>query len=127
MFNTGAWNGVNATFERLIDQRVYWSICQKHTKELPLRHAITKIDGKTTSDTGFSGPIGQLLCKVEEMEYDPSFVPLPDYPDMIEIPENILKDMSHDSKQCYLLEKAVKSGSLPISLQYMKCGESDHA
>ena len=35
-----------------------------HTNELPLRHAIELLDGKTTSDKGFSGPVGKLLSKV---------------------------------------------------------------
>ena len=124
--NTGWRNGVHASFERMVGHRVLWSICLKHTNELPLRHLISKLDGATSSDKGFSGPVCKYLTKVEEMEYNPDFQCIPDI-ELIEIPGDILKTMSNDSKQCYLLLQGLKSGSLPPNLQYMKCGPLNHA
>ena len=124
--NTGWRNGVHVSFERLVDHRVVWSICLLHTNELPLRHLIIKIDGPTSSDRGFSGPVCKNLSKVEEMEFDPDFVAIPEI-DLIDIPDAILQNMSHDSRQCYLLLQGIKTGSLPPNLQYMKCGPMSHA
>lgn len=75
--------GIIYWLEKLLERKVYWVICQLHTNELPLRHLIEalgkiflcisevyasyNLDGKTTSKDGFSGPIGKLLSKVNEV------------------------------------------------------------
>ena len=39
-------------------------MCFFHTNELPLRHLIADLDGKTNSDHTFSGPLGKALSSV---------------------------------------------------------------
>ena len=79
------------------------------------------------SGKGFTGPVCSLLSEVHSMDYNPNFQPLSGGEDLIDIPEEILRQMSTDQKTSYRLVTAVKSGSLPESLQYLKCGELSHA
>ena len=85
------------------------------------------MDGPTVSGRGFTGPVCSLLDKVERMEYNPNFKALSSGESLIDIPEDILSKMSTDQKTSYRLVSAVKSGSLPESLQYIKCGALSHA
>ena len=68
--NTGHRGGTHTHLEKLLGRKLYWGICCIHTNELPLRHLIAILDGPTSSDTGFTGPVCSLLSKVNEMEYD---------------------------------------------------------
>ena len=46
-----------------------------HTNQLPLRHLIDKLDEKTSSEDGFTGPVGKLLSSVPDMEMTYDFEP----------------------------------------------------
>ena len=61
-----------------------------HTNELPLRHLIERLDGPTTYKSGFSGPIGKTLLKVNEMDYNPDFEPLLGGEEFTDVPESVL-------------------------------------
>ena len=98
-----------------------------HTNELPLRHLITSIDGPTSSDTGFAGPVCSLLASVNDMQYNEDFKRLPGGEDLLEIPENILVNMSSDQQVSYKLVQAVKEGVLPPDLQEIRCGKISHS
>ncbi|KAF0297732.1 hypothetical protein FJT64_004840 [Amphibalanus amphitrite] len=125
--NTGWRRGIHAHLERLLERRLYWGICNIHTNELPLRHLISAVDGPTSSDKGFMGPVCSQLGGVCDMEYDPSFKAMPGGEDLIPIPEEVLTEMSNDQRNCYQLVMAVKSGHLPERLRQMKCGPLCHA
>ena len=125
--NTGWRGGSHAHLEKLLGRKLFWAICNIHTNELPLRHLISIIDGPTTSDKGFSGPVCTLLSKVDHMEYNPSFKAMPGGETLINIPEDILRNMSTDQKVCYKLVNAVKVGKLPPEMQDMLCGKISHA
>ena len=47
--NTGWRGGSNAHLERMLGHKCHWCVCASHTNELPLRHLIEKVDGKTNS------------------------------------------------------------------------------
>ena len=51
----------------LLKRKVFWVICQIYTNELPRCHLIEYVDEKTTSNGGFSGPIGKKLSNVISM------------------------------------------------------------
>ena len=53
----------------------YWSIL--HTNELPVRHLVTDIDGPTSWDKGFMGPVCSFLPKLDGVTYS-SFMALPE-------------------------------------------------
>ncbi|KAG0726565.1 hypothetical protein GWK47_036267 [Chionoecetes opilio] len=96
--NTG-WKGdTHAHLEKMLGRKLFWSIWGLHTNELPLRHLITSIDGPTSSDTGFTGPVCSLLSSVNEMQYNAEFRGVPGGEDLTEIPEYILVNMSTDQQ-----------------------------
>ena len=125
--NTGWKGGSHALLEQLLGRRLYWGICQIHTNELPLRHLIINLDGPTSSDRGFRGPVCSLLSVVNEMPFNPSFRALPIGEDLITMPEDIVNNLSTDQMTTYKLVKAVKSGYLPKEMQEMQCGPLCHA
>ncbi|KAG0712947.1 Ubiquitin fusion degradation protein 1 [Chionoecetes opilio] len=59
---------------------------------------IMSIDGPTSSDTGFTGPVCSLLSSVNEMQYNAEFRGVPGGEDLAEIPEYILVNMSMTSR-----------------------------
>ena len=117
--NTGWKGGVIANLEKLLGRtrKCHWCICMLHTNELPFLHLILGIDGATTSNVAFSGPIGKLLGSVNEMEYQPEFKALPGGEDLIILPKIVLDTMSTDQQLSYKLCNAVKNGCLPSDLR----------
>ena len=71
--NTGWKGGIIAWLKKLLGKKVTWLICQLHCNELGLRHLFTELDGKTSSKTGWSGPLGLLLKSLSKMEINPNF------------------------------------------------------
>ena len=65
--NTGIHNGVIRQLEELCGRPLQWAICQLHSNELPLRHLMDHLDGKTSGPRGFSGPIGKKLANCEDL------------------------------------------------------------
>ena len=98
-----------------------------HLNELPLRHLIENLDGKTMSADKFKGEIGKLLPKVDQFPINYNFRSLPDGDDLIYLPEDIVKSLSTDQQNCYLLVKAIKSGILPKDLANKKGGPINHS
>ncbi|KAG0719337.1 hypothetical protein GWK47_050703 [Chionoecetes opilio] len=121
--NMGWKGGTHAHLEKMLGRKLFWSICVLHTNELPLRHLITSINGPTSSDTGFTGPVCSLLFSVNEMQYNAEFRGVPGGEDLTEIPEYILVNMSTDQQVSYQRVQAVKRGVLPSELQEIKCGK----
>lgn len=125
--NTGWKGGTHALLEKMINRKLFWGICMIHTNELPLRHLIIGLDGPTSSDTGFTGPVCSLLGKVNTMTYNSEFKAVLGGEDLIKIPEAVLVKMSTDQQLSYRLVQAVKSGYLPPELQEVQCGKICHA
>ena len=96
-----------------------------HTNELPLRHLIQLIDGKTTSDTGFSGPLGKMLAKVLTLPINPDYKTV-NGPDLVTLPPDVVKDLSYDQKYGYKMVKAVTIGVLPMEMANCAIGLNDH-
>ena len=115
-----------AHLEKLLGHKCHWAVCMLHTNELPLRHLIQEIDGPTTSNTGFSGPIGKLLYRVNLMEFNADFTPILDGEPMAEMPEKVLRNMSTDQQLSFRLCKALKTGELPENLREIQCGPMNH-
>ena len=94
--NTGWKGGTHALLEELLGRRLYWGICSLHCNELPLRHLITNLDGPTSLDKGYMGPVCSLLSKVNEMPYNLGFKALPRGEGLITLTEEVLISMSSD-------------------------------
>ena len=56
------------------------------SNELPLRHLFEAIDGNTSGKESWTGPLGKMLPKVEELPLDPDFTVIEggDLPDLSE-------------------------------------------
>ena len=102
-------------------------ICNLHTNELPLRHLISALNGKTLSKDGFSGRIGKQLNEVNKMVKKSTFEAMLATEEVIELPYKVLKEMSTDAALSYRLLKAIWSGKLSPELANMKCGEICHS
>lgn len=59
--NTGCVGGSIHWVEVKLERKLNWLVCALHTNELPLRHLITTLDGKTLPSNEWSGKI--LLCQ----------------------------------------------------------------
>ena len=53
--------------ELLLGRKLNWIVCNLHTNELPLRHLIMAIDGKTMSNNRWTGPLGKMLDNVTDL------------------------------------------------------------
>ena len=107
--------------------KMHWLVCQLHTNELMLRKLIEKLDGKTDSRTGFSGPLGKMLSKVKDMKPDYKFKKIDVGPGLIKLPEEIVKDLSTDQNLLYLRCQAARSGHLPRDVALRKSGHIVHS
>ena len=111
--NTGRKAGVMAWLEKKLGRKYHWLICQLHTNELGLRALIERLDGKTCSKTGFSGPLGKLLATVKFMKPCYTFKKIQVGPDMIELSPQVVSEISTDQKNFYKRCLAAKTGILP--------------
>lgn len=122
--NTGKNGGVIRKLEEKLGRPMQWVVCQLHCNELPLRHLLEKLDGKTSGPHGFVGPLGKSLADCHTL--DPvDFQPIECELDGL-FPDTIT-DLSSD--QQYLLDicKAVSSGVCPTGLAGRSPGKLSHA
>ena len=68
-----------------------------HTNELPLRHLMEKMYGITSSKEGFTGPIGKMLAKGDDMERNLGFKNIPGLDPLVKIPDDVVENISTDS------------------------------
>ena len=96
--NTG-WEGGSFThIKTMLGQTLMWLKCFLHTNELPLKHLIQDLDGKTNSDHTFSGPLGKALDGVINLDINPKFKPITVGSPLFELDEDIIADLSTDQK-----------------------------
>ena len=126
--NTGWRGGAITEIEKRLKRKCIWLICALHTNELPLRHLMTSLDGKTISNNKFSGNIGKLIDTATTLKLQES---IPSIGINIELPtlnEKVENDLSADQKYLYQIVNAIKAGGqLPTSLQYRMIGPHNHA
>jgi hypothetical protein len=98
----------------LVQRNLYKGTC---TEELVQRNlykgtCTEELDEKSNSSTGCSGSLGKLMT-VDSMgrEYRIKVINLG--PEQIELPEDLLKDLSTDQNLLYQSAKAVHSGQPP--------------
>ena len=125
--NTGWKKGVMAWLEKKIGKKMHWNVCQLHTNELGLRHLVVKLDGKTDSKSGWSGFLGKLLAKVMAMKPKFDFKKIDVGPDLIKLPEDVVRDLSTDQNLLYLRCQAAKSGVLPRDVALRNTGQIVHS
>lgn len=121
--NTGNKGGIICLLEEKLERPLHWFVCLLHANELPLRHLMKNIDGKTTGPTQFDGPISRKLIDCENQKVT-DFVPIES--------ENIninfdLKDLSTDQQYLLQIYNAVSSGECSNQLAKKKPGKMHHA
>ena len=94
--NTGWEDGVVQFVESKLNKRLNWLICALHTNELPLRHLIVELDGKTLSNSKWSGELGKMLDMVAELNTNRNFETVTLSEHLLALPDKILKDLSTD-------------------------------
>ncbi|CAH0562965.1 unnamed protein product [Brassicogethes aeneus] len=122
--NTGKNGGIIRKLQEKLKRPLQWVICQLHSNELPLRHLLETLDGKTSGPHGFVGPIGKSLAdchKLDLVNFEPIECELDG------LLTNTITDLSAD--QQYLLDicKAVSSGVCPTGLGGRSPGKLSHA
>ena len=125
--NTGWRGGIITWVERFLGRKVNWLICQLHTNELGLRHLFEELDGKTSSKTGWSGDLGKLLKTTSNMGINYEFEPISLGPDIIDLPDEVVDDLSTDQNLLYRRAQAVRSGNLSRDLGLRKGGSLVHS
>ena len=63
--NTGEKRETIRLIKMKLNRLVHHFICQLHANELPLRHLVENLDGKTFGPRGFTGPIDKQLQNCE--------------------------------------------------------------
>lgn len=119
--NTGKNGGVIRLLEQNLEKPLQWIVCLLHANELPLRHLIEELDGKSSGPAGYSGTIGKRLSDCEKQPVV-QFEVIPS--EIIEIDSN---ELSTDQK--YLLEiyRAVSSGNCSQDLSCKNPGKMSHS
>lgn len=119
--NTGFKGGVIRLMEEELKKPLQWFVCQLHSNELPLRHLLLYLDGKTTGPKCFSGPIGSELQKCETMPIV-EFTTIPST-----LPEINRNDLSTDQKYLYDIMTAISTGAFSSDLANMIPGPLNHS
>ena len=119
--NVGWKSGILRRLEEKLKRPLHWIICQLHSNELPLRHLLIQLDGKTSGPRQFTGPIGRLLYETNfENLQIVDFQPIP--ADVIEIDEGYSTDLSSDQRYLFEMYQAVSTGVCQPSLASRKPG-----
>jgi hypothetical protein len=119
--NTGNVNGTIRRIEQSLGRPLHWFICLLHGNELPLRHLIQNLDGKTTGPRGFAGPIGNQLHKCETLNIE-EFTPV-----VVDIPFVNVKDLSTDQKYLFEIHQAISNGNVSENLANRNPGNMSHS
>ena len=124
---SGAKGGLWAHLEEMIGRPLFRVMCFLHINELPLRHLMTSLDGPTSSDKGWTGPIGKLLTKVNKMKRLSKFEPMVELKPTEELDEQTINSLSTDSQLAYRLVKAMVLGKLDETILNRLVGNLSHA
>ena len=125
--NTGWKGGAIALLEKRLNRKLIWLICALHTNELPLRHLMIKLDGRTISDNRFEGPIGKLILTVLDLKIKENIPPIDIEITLVDLDSEILADLSSDQKYLYDIVTAIKTGHLTENIKNKKIGPHHHA
>ena len=97
-------------FENHLGRKLIWLICALHKNELPLKHLMIELDGQTTSNNKFSGPVEKIVDKVAKFRVKDNIPKLNAKIELIELREDVIKSLSHDQKYLYDITCVIKSG-----------------
>ena len=119
--NTGTKGGAIRLLEKRLNKPLQWLICQLHANELPLRHLIEKIDGKTSGPMGFTGEVGKQLHNCE-LKKGTNFEPIKS-----EKISNAKEDLSTDQKYLLDIYNVVRDGNCSSDILNRNPGKMAHS
>ena len=126
--NTGYKGGAIQFLEKRLNKRLIWLICALHTNELPLRHLLIELDGRTVGDNKFAGPIGKIIHSATELEVADEIPPVDVPINLLELDADVVADLSADQKYLYQMTTAIRNGGeLSTSLKERNIGPHNHA
>ena len=120
--NTGWGGGVINLMELKLGQNLNWIFCALHTKKLPLKHLIKLLDGKSKSGKKWSRKIGSLFDEVTTLEINPFFTKVEIGKPLINLSNDVVKDLSTDQYYSYQIAQAIQSGLVSQQLGLFKIG-----
>lgn len=119
--NTGFKGGIIRLMEEELNRPLQWFICQLHSNELPLRHLLLHLDGKTTGPKCFSGAIGSELQNCQTR-------PIVEFTAISTVLPKINRDeLSTDQKYLYDIMIAISTGIFPSDLANINPGPLNHS
>ena len=92
----------------------------KHTNGFKVKQVIKALDGPTNSKDWFTGPVGKLLSRVNDLPVNYNFRALPGGEEYIILTEEQVKKLITDSYICYRYVNAFKEGKLTPGLANME-------
>ena len=125
--NTGWEGGAMHWVEVKLGRELNWLVCALHTNELPLRHLITTVDGKTLSNNKWTGNICKMLDSSTELKINTSFLKITVGEPLITLIDDIVKDLSTDQAYGYRITQAIRAGELPKDLALLEIGPVSHS
>lgn len=125
--NTGWDGGCMHWVEVKLGRKLIWLVCALHTNELPLRHLITALDGKTLSNNKWTGNICKMLDTATELEIDPAFTKISTGESPISLSDDVIQDLSTDQAYGYRITQAIRTGVLPTDLALLEIGPVNHS
>lgn len=119
--NTGSRNGIIRQLEVSFGRPLQWFVCLMHSNELPLRHLLQHMDGKTTGPKGYCGEIGKKLENCEKN-------PVVDFKKIdVNFPDIDFTELSTDQKYLYEICIAISKGTISPSLAQREPGKMAHS
>ena len=88
---------------------------------------MTALDGRTTSDNTFFGPIGKLVPLALDLKIKSEFPAIGAEVELIHLEDDVVQDLSEDQKYLYQITCAIKTGQFPTELKERKIGPHSHA
>ena len=125
--NTGWEGGVIQFVESKLNKRLNWLIYALRTNELPLRHLIVELGGKTLSNSKWSGELGKMLDTVTELNTNRNFEAVTLGEPLIALPDKIIKNLSTDQAYGYRIVTAIRTRVLLENLINLKIGPVSHS
>ena len=119
--NTGHKGGIIRLLEEKLERPLHWFVCLLHANELPLRHLMKHIDGKTTGPATFNGPIGNKLYDCEKLDITNFAAIESEFINLNSI------DLSTDQQYLLQIYNAISSGHCSNHLARKNPGKMHHA
>lgn len=125
--NTGSTSGLVVKLEEIFGRKLHTIGCALHQNELPLRALFKKLDGTTTGPRSFYGPLGKRCLEdihgEPQVQFETVQTPITDE----YIPDEVLKDLSHDQRLLYEYCKGIGVGRVDDRWAAWKIGPLNHA